>query len=247
MIEALKETFANFRSNADGDFERILQQTEDVMRENDVQNWDVAGPGARNRKLPSRLADSHVTSTVGRCAPIRSDSDLNSLWNMVLDRQLMELNNRFQHDSYGIMKAAASLMPAPGARFQLDALREACGHYGIEMDTSELNVFQQLVQRKMDGGLRFSSIMEVLDACNKDVFPRINSLLRVLATLPITSCTVERLFSVVNRVKSKIRSTMVTGMLNSISLLMFERQLTEELNSDEIIDALKAKPRRLAL
>jgi hypothetical protein len=159
----------------------------------------------------------------------------------------MELNNRFQRDSYGIMKAAASLMPAPDARYQLDALREASGHYGIELDTSELNVFEQLLKRKMDGGLQFSSIMEVLDSCNKDVFPRINSLIRVLATLPVTSCSVERLFSVVNRVKSKIRTTMVTDRLNSISLLRFEKELAEELDSDEIINAFKAEPRRLAL
>ena len=89
--------------------------------------------------------------------------------------------------------------------------------------------------------------MEVLDSCNKDVFPRINSLIHVLATLPVTSCSVERLFSVVNRVKSKIRTTMVTDRLNSISLLMFEKELAEELDSDEIINAFKAEPRRLAL
>ena len=89
--------------------------------------------------------------------------------------------------------------------------------------------------------------MEVLDSCNKDVFPKINSLIRVLATLPVTSCSVERLFSVVNRVKSKIRTTMVTDRLNSISLLMFEKELAEELDSDEIINAFKAELRRLAL
>lgn len=74
------------------------------MKKYDVQDWDVAG--VRYRKLPAKFADSHVASTVGRSAPVRRDSDLKSLWIMILDRQLIEPNNRFQNDSYGIMKAS---------------------------------------------------------------------------------------------------------------------------------------------
>ena len=110
VIDGLKETFATFRSNSDREFERIIRLTDDIMKKNDVQNWDVAG--ARNIKLSAKFADSNVASIVGRCAPIRSDSDLQALWIMILDRQLVELKNRFQSDSSGIMKAAASLLPA---------------------------------------------------------------------------------------------------------------------------------------
>lgn len=81
----------------------------------------------------------------------------------------------------------------------------------------------------------------------EDVFPTINCLLRVLVTLPVTSCSVERLFSVVNRIKAISRATMLTDRLNSLSLLMFEKELAEKLDSDEVINAFKAKPRRLAL
>ena len=110
VIDGLKETFATFGSNSDREFERIIRLTDDIMKKNDVQNWDVAG--ARNIKLSAKFADSNVASIVGRCAPIRSDSDLQALWIMILDRQLVELKNRFQSDSSGIMKAAASLLPA---------------------------------------------------------------------------------------------------------------------------------------
>ncbi len=40
---------------------------------------------------------------------------------------------------------------------------------------------------------------------------------------------------------------MLTERLNSLSLLMFERELTETLDPDDIIEAFKARPRRLAL
>lgn len=215
------------------------------MKKNDVHNWDIVG--ARNKKLPARLSDSHVTSTVGRCAPIRSDLDLQSLWISILDRQLMELNNRFQNDSYGIMKAAASLLPGSDAFGQLEILQVPSKHYGLGVEGPEFTVFVQLLKRKVDGGHLYPSLIEVLDSCEKDVFPNMNSLLRVLITLPVTSCSVERLFSAVNRIKSSNRATMLTERLNSLSLLMFEQELPETLYPDDIIEAFKARPCRLTL
>lgn len=244
MIEGLKETFTTFRNNSDGEFERIIGLTDDVMKKNDVHNWDIVG--ARNKKLPARLSDSHVTSTVGRCAPIRSDLDLQSLWISILDRQLMELN-RFQNDSYGIMKAAASLLPGSDAFGQMEILQVPSKHYGLGVEGPEFTVFVQLLKRKVDGGHLYPSLIEVLDSCEKDVFPNMNSLLRVLITLPVTSCSVERLFSAVNRIKSSNRATMLTERLNSLSLLMFEQELPETLYPDDIIEAFKARPCRLTL
>lgn len=166
MIEGLKETFTTFRNNSDGEFERIIGLTDDVMKKNDVHNWDIVG--ARNKKLPARLSDSHVTSTVGRCAPIRSDLDLQSLWISILDRQLMELNNRFQNDSYRIMKAAASLLPGSDAFGQMEILQVPSKHYGLGVEGPEFTVFVQLLKRKVDGGHLYPSLIEVLDSCEKD-------------------------------------------------------------------------------
>lgn len=38
MIEGVKETFATFRSNSDGEFERIIRLSDDIMTKNNVQN-----------------------------------------------------------------------------------------------------------------------------------------------------------------------------------------------------------------
>jgi len=155
-----------------------------------VHNWDKLG--TRNRKLPARLSDSHVTSTLGRCVSIRSDLDLQSLW---IDRQLTEFNNRFQSDSYGIMKAAASLLPRSDAFGQMEILQVPSKHYGFGVEGPELTAFVQLLKQKVDGDHLYPSLIEVLDSCDEDVFPNMNS---VLITLPVTSCSVERLFSAVN-------------------------------------------------
>jgi hypothetical protein len=65
-------------------------------------------------------------------------------------------------------------------------------------------------------------------------------------TIPQTSCTVERLFSSVKRIKTRIRSRMTTSRLNSLGLLSFEKDLTCSLNYDDILLAFRTmKARRL--
>ena len=71
--------------------------------------------------------------------------------------------------------------------------------------------------------------VEVPDACPRDIFPNMNSLLRALLTLPMITCTVERLFPAVNRMKTGTRATMLTDRLNSLTQLSFERELTDSL------------------
>lgn len=77
------------------------------------------------------------------------------------------------------------------------------------------------------------SLIELLDACAADIFPGMNFLLRALITLPMMSCSVF--------------SAMVTERLNNLTLLSFERELTETLDYDEIISIFNSKARRLRL
>ena len=90
-----------------------------------------------------------------------------------------------------IMKAAASLLPASDAFCQQDILCAPSRHYGLGLEDPELTVFGQLIKRKVNGGHEFPSIIEVLDSCDKDVFPNMSGLLRILISLPVTSFVVQ--------------------------------------------------------
>ena len=56
-----------------------------------------------------------------------------------------------------------------------------------------------------------------------------------------------RLFSAFNRIKTGTRATMLTDRLNSLSLLSFERELTDSLEYKEILAVFRTKPRSLLL
>ena len=81
---------------------------------------------------------------------------------------------------------------------------------------------------------------------SSSMFPNITVLLRILCTLPVTSCTPERSFSGLKRIKTSIRSTMGNERLTSLSLLHFHRDI--DINIEEVMnDFARRYPRRLQL
>jgi len=79
--------------------------------------------------------------------------------------------------------------------------------------------------------------------CNAEVFPCIRKLLQVMATLPVTTCSSERSFSTLRRLKTYLRSTMSSQRLNGLALLNIHRHI--HVDATAVVDKLAEKPRRL--
>ena len=80
------------------------------------------------------------------------------------------------------------------------------------------------------------------------MFPAMRKAILSALTLPTTSCTVERYFSTLRRVKNWLRSTMSDTRLSGLCMLSVHRnkvnsQKTELMN--RVIDNFGRKPRRL--
>ena len=65
---------------------------------------------------------------------------------------------------------------------------------------------------------------------SKTMLSEIDSLLRIYFTIPITTATAERLFSVLRRIKTYLRSTMSESRLNNIMLLHCHKDITDSLD-----------------
>lgn len=79
--------------------------------------------------------------------------------------------------------------------------------------------------------------------CNQAVFPAINRLLKILATLPISTSTSERSFSTLRRIKTYLRNTTGEERLNGLALLNVHREI--QVSPDEILNILAQSNRRL--
>jgi len=104
----------------------------------------------------------------------------------VTETEKAEVNQRMKN----VTKNFKSLLPVPSS--VIETLVEG-----------EMNVWKAKWMRKKDqGGEIPASVIDAIQECDADVYPIINSLLKILITLPVSVASAERSFSILNLVKS---------------------------------------------
>ena len=82
-----------------------------------------------------------------------------------------------------------------------------------------------------------------LCAVNLVLYPSIDTILCIMLTMPVTSATAERSFSVLRRLKTYVRSTMNNDRLSSLALMHIHRDFSVDL--DRVMEKfVSAKTRR---
>ena len=90
------------------------------------------------------------------------------------------------------------------------------------------------------------TVAGALKICYKTDFPNIVIILKIIATLGVTSCECERSNSELTLLKTYLRTIMGQSRLNGLALLHVHSRL--ELNMKKIIDSFARKhPRRMML
>lgn len=87
----------------------------------------------------------------------------------------------------------------------------------------------------------------VVSEINNKIFPNLYKLLQVALTIPITSASCERSFSVMRRIKTWLRNSMRNDRFSNLSLLHIERDLANNIKSEEVLNIFAQKSRRLNL
>ena len=73
-----------------------------------------------------------------------------------------------------------------------------------------------------------TNIAITLKAVSFDGFENIKAILRILETLPITSCKCERTISALRALKNYQRSTMVEDRLNGLALMQIHQEIVPD-------------------
>lgn len=92
-------------------------------------------------------------------------------------------------------------------------------------------------------GLGYTTVSEMLETMREndlfDRFPEFSSVVHILAVIPATSCSAERSFSELRRLKTYLRSTMGQQRVSNIALINIERAYANSVvnnDMDHIID-----------
>jgi hypothetical protein len=80
------------------------------------------------------------------------------------------------------------------------------------------------------------------------IYNKLDRLIRLLVTLPVSTASAERAFSSLKIIKTRLRNKMEDEYLANSLLLQIEREITAEYSYEDIIAEFKArKNRRLVL
>lgn len=81
-----------------------------------------------------------------------------------------------------------------------------------------------------------------------EFFPNVKILLQLLATIPVSTCSVERSFSSLKHIKTYLRTTMTEERLNGLATMYIHRDISRCLHAEEVVEEFGQKyPRRLAM
>ena len=88
------------------------------------------------------------------------------------------------------------------------------------------------------------TLVETLDQANPAYYPGIYVAVKTLLTYPVSSCTAERSFSSMKRLKTSLFSSMTGERLSSLAILHVHKH--KDINIDDVIvKFIEKKERRL--
>ena len=91
--------------------------------------------------------------------------------------------------------------------------------------TCEINLWYRRLCRLQKTDLP-KNALEGISACHAEILPNIYTLLLILATLPVSTCSCERSFSSLRRLKNYLRNTTAETRMNRLALLYIHCDLT---------------------
>ena len=159
------------------------------------------------------------------------------------------LENHFDKATCSVLKSFSALHPQKLLNDNSSSIAQLGEFYKGDLDSASLMAEFELFRRHSEFRA-CKSILEVLQVLNQrqltHAYPNVTCLYKLCLTLPVTTATTERSFSKLKLVKTALRSTMIEERLSALLLLSLERDLTDQVNFDNVIDAFAlSRPRRL--
>ena len=161
------------------------------------------------------------------------------------------LKSRFSKASCDILTAFSALHPSKLSTDNTSGIKTLGEFYKNDLDhvslLAEYQVFRCHAEFQSCDSI--SAVLQLL--CKKNLvtaYPNIACLYRLCLTLPVTTASAERSFSKLKLTKTSLRSTIGESRLSALLLLSIERDITDEVDFNSVINAFASlKQRRTPL
>ena len=232
LVIATITTVQEFRS--DSAWNHMFKYVEDVAALPDINVTPQRVQ--RPRQLPRRLESGIVLESIGSRETVATSEQFRiSLYFPILDAMISELQRRFSDKNLKIMKAVQGCSPNSPHFLQPKTLLPLAESHGLDM--SLLSIECSLAKNTLKAK-DLDSINEVLLEISslKEAFPTLLKLLQIALTIAVSTAKCERSFSALKRIKSYLRSTMSEQRLVDLAVLSIERDLSQQLSLDEVVN-----------
>jgi len=177
----------------------------------------------------------------------------------VIDRQLRELNDRFDEVNTELLLCMASFNPIDSfAAYDKANLVKLAQFYPDDFSRSEIDHLPcqlQLFITDVRGDERFRKVKSlaelsimIVETKKHTKYDIVYKLLKLVLILPVATASVERVFSSMNYVKNKLRNRMGDQYLNDCLVTFIEREFFLQVKDSDIIKRFQAmKDRRVKM
>ena len=177
------------------------------------------------RQTPSRRLQALVGEHAQRQTQLTPESHhrINTYYASI-DKVLSELELRFSGNDQEILFALGNICHSETP--DKESFSRIAKFYNIDGEILEAEQKMYASFRHVRG-LGYMTVSEMLETMREndlfDMFPEFSSVVHILAVIPATSCSAERSFSALRRLKTYLRSTMGQQRVSNIALINIER------------------------
>ena len=158
-----------------------------------------------------------------------------------LDRVLSEMGHRFNEEDQSILTSLSSLIFSETP--EEEAFTAVADFYRLDKDLLQVDhkILQQFKSNLENSTCNASSLYEELFRTGLlPLMPEFEKALRIFTSIPATSCSSERSFSALRRIKTYVRNRMGQDRLSDVAVLNIERSYANLVLKNDMNDVIDA-------
>ena len=224
MVTEVKATYKRLRANLPTHFDEIYDQAVTMAEKVGVAPTAPRIAERQQHRANAPAVDPKEHYRVNVAVPF-------------FDHIILELDDQFSSLTLRVSKLLG-LVPSviQESRVTAQQLTDLVDLYKDDLPSPQLfsSEFQRWKIMVQNGRIAADSCASSLKACDPDDFPNLYMLLKIAATLPVTTCECERSISTMRRLNNYMRCTMGESRLSSLALMHIKYDMP--VNLEEIVN-----------
>ena len=238
VAQDINKELKSVRENAKHEFHQLYECVQETAR---TQNFTMEAP-RRTSRMTNRCNIASATTEEYFCVAI---------FIPFLNKFIASLEAKFTaHKSViGRFQCLIPADPSMGPSTQQMDSVQALGHFyhkdvtkSPEERVPELKLWLQKLSR-LNKAKKPTDVLSSIKECCPNAFPNIFTLITILLTPPVTTCTSERSFSTLRSLKTYLRNSTGTTRMNGLALLHIYRAHSP--SPEDVINRFNSSQRRL--